>query len=438
MRRSPALLAAALALTAWSPLPARAQVPAQAAPPPAQAAPPPAGVSAPAQAAAPAPPPVVAPPPGHAVGTPPPKDSSQPDPSLPAGTIELEVLDELERPAPGIPVELLVSYESVAEGPKHETLERTTNEQGKVRFDSLSRELRYSYSIIARRGAGTYGVAPFRLNENRGQRVRLHVFPTTEDPMKALVGMRGFVYLQPREDVFHVEVLFRVLNLSTTSWVPRTVVMQLPQGFQAFDSSKEGAAGFVEEPGRGARMDGTFAPGQHDVRFTFQVPRQGKASQRFELTLPPHVADLRVITEAAPGMTLDVEGFGPAEATRGPSGDRVLITRRVAGVGSGTFNDVRIDLGGLPVHGSARWIAVLVAALIALGGLVTAWLRRGDEARAGAGEGDLERARELLLEELVAVERAFAQGHVGPRTHEQARRQLLDALARLDPTAPAH
>src|SRR5690606_40369878 len=121
-----------------------------------------AGVSAPAQAAAPAHPPVVAPPPGHAVGTPPPNDSSQPDPSLPAGTIELEVLDELERPAPGIPVELLVSYRSVPEGPKHETLERTTNEQGQVRFDSLDRELRDSHPIIARRGAGTHAGAPFR------------------------------------------------------------------------------------------------------------------------------------------------------------------------------------------------------------------------------------------------------------------------------------
>jgi hypothetical protein len=302
-----------------------------------------------------------------------------------------------------------------------------------VRFESLSRELRYSYSLLAQRAGGSYGVAPFRLSEQQGQRVRLHLFPTTHDPMRALVGMRGFVYIQPREDVFQVEVLFRVLNMSTTSWLPQGVVMRLPEKFQAFDGPKEGATRFVEEPGRGARLDGTFGPGQHDVRYTFQVPSRRSGSQNFELSLPPHVAELRVISEASPGMTLDVAGFEPAEATRGPSGDRVLITRRLMRPGQGALDTVRIELGGLPTQGNTRWFVTLAAALIALGGLASALRRRqGTDPDPVAGE-DLERARKLLLDELVAVERAFEAGQVGPRTREEARRQLLDALARLSP-----
>lgn len=372
-------------------------------------------------------------PPGHGAlgGQAPPADVSQPDASVPPGTIDAEILDELGRPVANVPVELQVSYESVAEGPQHKTITRTTDGAGRVRFEDLSRELRYSYSLLAKRGGGSYGIAPFRLPEDRGQRVRLHLFPTTDDPMRALVGMRGFVYIQPREDVFQVEVLFRVFAMGTTSWLPRNVVMRLPEGFQAFDGPRDGLTRFVEEPGRGARLEGTFSPGQHDVRYTFQVPSKRKLTQRFELSLPPHVAELRVITEAAPGMTLDVAGFEPAEPARGPSGDRVLITRRLVRPGSGTLETVRIDLGGLPTQGSTRWIVALIAALIAAGGVASALRRRGVAKPAQVPPEDLNRARELLLEELLAVERAFAAGELGPRSREQARRELLDALARL-------
>jgi hypothetical protein len=40
-------------------------------------------------------------------------------------------------------------------------------------------------------------------------------------------------------------------------------------------------------------------------------------------------------------------------------------------------------------------------------------------------------AREALLEDLAGLERAHAAGEVGPRTYERARRELIDALARV-------
>lgn len=372
--------------------------------------------------------------PHHGAGfVPPPTNVSRADASLPPGTIDLEVLDGSGQPVPNLPVELHVTHESIAEGTQDTTVRRTTDGQGKVRFDSLSRELRYSYALVAEYEGGRYGIPAFRLDENRGQQVRLHVFRTTPSPIEAFVGMRGFVYFQPREDVFHVEMLFRVLNMGTMAWLPQDVILQLPERFQAFDSPREGLTRIVEEPGRGARLAGTFAPGQHDVRLTFQVPSAGKGSQRFVMTLPPNLAELRVISEAAPGMSLEVDGFGPAETARGPSGDRVLITGRTARPGERPLDVVRVRLDGLPVQGPARWVVTLLASLIAASGLYAALRRRGrSRSRDVVADADLKRAEHLLLDELVQVERAFEAGELGPRTRDQARRQLLDALARLD------
>lgn len=379
-----------------------------------------------------APPPGAAPP-GHGGFAMPPSNVSRADADIPPGTIDVEILDAAGQPVRRLPVDLLVTYESISEGTQDKTVRRTTDEHGKVRFESLSRELRYSYSLGAEYEGGRYGISAFRLEESRGQRVRLHVFPTTPNPIEALVGMRGFVYFQPREDVFHVEVLFRAMNMSTRSWVPQRTILQLPDGFQAFDGPRQGLTRVVEEPGRGARFEGTFSPGQHDLRFTFQVPSRGEASQRFVMTLPPNLAELRVISEASPGMTLDVDGFGPAEATQGPSGNRVLITGRMARPGERGLDVLRVRLEGLPTQGPARWIVTVLAGLIAAGGLFGALRRRGSsKAPDVVDESDLKRARRLLLDELVQVERAFEAGELGPRTHEQTRRHLLDALARLD------
>lgn len=372
--------------------------------------------------------------PHHGMGLPrAPMNVSRPDASVPPGTIDLQVLDASGQPVPNQPVELYVTHESVAEGTQETVVRRTTDEHGKIRFDSLSRELRYSYSLGTEYQGGRYGIPAFRFDENRGQQVRLHVFRTTPSPLEAFVGMRGYVYFQPREDVFHVEMLFRVLNLSTLAWVPEGVVLQLPERFQAFDSPRQGLARFVEEPGRGARLTGTFAPGQHDVRLSFQVPSAGESSQRFVMTLPPNLAELRVISEAAPGMSLEVDGFGPAEPARGPTGDRVLITGRMTRPGERPLEVLRVRLDGLPVHGPARWVVTLLASLIAAGGLYAALRQKGSSrSRTAVADADLKRAKQLLLDELVQVERAFEAGELGPRTREQARRQLLDALARLD------
>jgi len=71
--------------------------------------------------------------------------------------------------------------------------------------------------------------------------------------------------------------------------------------------------------------------------------------------------------------------------------------------------------------------------MIALGGLAASIgrFRSRAPARSQLSKEDRDRAGELLLEELIRLEQAFKHGEIGRKTHETAKRQLLEAYARL-------
>jgi hypothetical protein len=145
---------------------------------------------------------------------------------------------------------------------------------------------------------------------------------------------------------------------------------------------------------------------------------------------PPRSAEIRVIAVASKTMGLEVDGFEPPQDSVGPSGDRVLVTRKLAGRGEHELGSFLVTLTGLPVPGLGRWVAILIAlGLAGAGGAAAA-----GKLRFVSGErlaSDRTRACDLLLDELVALEEAKARGEIGPQTHERTHRALLDALARI-------
>ena len=93
------------------------------------------------------------------------------------------------------------------------------------------------------------------LGESGGQRVLLHVFPVTRDLRQALVGMRGVVFIQPREDVFHIESSFQVINIGLQAWVPDGTKISLPSGAKGFRTNDSMSDTRVE---RGPSGDATM------------------------------------------------------------------------------------------------------------------------------------------------------------------------------------
>jgi hypothetical protein len=358
-------------------------------------------------------------------------DSTLPANDLPAGTIEAKIVDQNDRPIAGADVRLGVLKQTVAEGERRSHRSGKTNPDGMIRFDGLEIGSDFSYRVSVKSDPAEYASDPFNLGREVGQRVLLHVYPVTHDVSRTLVGMRGILVVEPRDDVFQFQAMFRVFNMGRITWVPTDISIDLPEGAKGFNVPESMTdTRFVNE-GDQARLLGTFAPGEHDVSFSFQVPNDHDENVEFRLSLPPHVAEVRVIAEAARGMGLSVQGFDPAESANAPGGQRVLVTSRRLRQGEPEMSAVTIRLSGVPTPGPGRWIAAVLAALGVLAGLAVA-LSSSKEASSRSSEQDVEQARELLLEELVALEKAHRAGEIGPASYERLRRELLDSVARLD------
>jgi hypothetical protein len=375
-------------------------------------------------------------PPGHPGATPePPQDRTSPAPDLRAGTIEVHLHDEKDQPIVGMGVRLGVMKQDVAEGDSRSEETGTTDGRGVVTFGGLSNGSAYSYRVTASKDGGSFATEPIRLGETAGERVLLHVFPVTRDLRSALVGMRAVVFVQPREDVFHIETNFQVLNIGAQAWVPQGVHVALPSGAKAFRASESMSDTRFERPGSGdVELAGTFSPGQREVGYQFQLDNDHESRRTLRIGLPPHVAELRVVAEGARGMLLSAEGFPDAEPMQGQDGSRLLVTGRRLSRGDPALDSIVITLDNLPVPSAGRWYAVAIAGALAALGLASA-LRRNkpeEKRRGSVDENEITEAEQLVLEELVSLEKLRREERIGPRTYEETRVELLDALARLE------
>lgn len=363
---------------------------------------------------------------------PPPSDQSFPDPTLPVGEVHVRVVGPNEEPIAGAKVTLLTHFQSVAKGDNKSTQSSLTGADGVAVFRKLETALRFSYGVSVTREGATYELPAFRL-EKSGHRAVVHTYPVTSDPKQAFVGMQGYVTARVKEDLFRVDTVYRVINMSRTTWRPNPIRIELPRNAQGLEAEiTAGDAGFRQVEG-GLELVGSFPPGQKDLPFAFHVPNENEESQTIEMSVPPHLVDMNVLTESSPGMTLSVSpGFPGAEERMGRDEKKVLLTRRVMRPGEGQLERVVIQLGGLPVIGPGRWIAVGASALIAGLGLFTALFRKEEEDETEKKE-EQERARATLLDEMLLLKRAFDEGTIGPKTFEQTKREILTALARLEP-----
>ena len=368
-----------------------------------------------------------------------PEDASDVDKDLAAGTIVIEILDSTNHPIPRADVTLGILQQSVAKGESRKRVARQADESGVVRFDGLEFGSGVAYRVTvpwpstAGGDGATYAAPPFQLDLHHGQRVKLHVFPVTNRISETMLGMDGIVYMELRDDVIQFDELYRIYNLGAVTWVPTDVVVKLPTGFKGFTAQKEMSdAGWDEAPG-GAKLRGTFGPGQHETHFRYQIPYSGDESVEFSTSLPPHVARMRVMAEASKGMTLQVADFPSSISDRNQSGQRILLTERQLRAGEAPPSQLRVTLDNIPTEGPAKWVTTGVAAGTVFFGIYLALSQAKTKSKGAMRpvDQDAERARSRLVAEIALLEKAHAAGEVGPKAYDRIRVVLLDALARL-------
>src|SRR6185436_18726314 len=185
---------------------------------------------------------------------------------------------------------------------------------------------------------------------------------------------------------------------------------------------------------------GTFAPGQHDLMLRFHLDTNGQSARNLTFSSGLHLGSARVLLDSAPGMALKVDSFSEPTETRNSDGQRRLIASKdFLNEKIRAPEKIEVHITGIPTPAAGRWFAVSLAGAIALGGLASSIgrFRTRTSTRPLLSKEDRERAGELLLEELIRLERAFKHGEIGRKTHEAAKRQLLEAYARLGAGLPA-
>jgi hypothetical protein len=360
------------------------------------------------------------------------EDAVVSSPTIPPGTIQVRLAKADGSPLPHTELTLNVQFNKISEGEKKTEQRAKTDDAGVATFSGLTTGGDFGYRVVARSGPAEYASDTIQLKADAGVSVLLHVYPVTRNVQEAPVAGIVFVYVETRDDVFQFEVLARYGNRGAVSWVPEDARMELPAGFKAFKAGEAMTdVRFEEDPGRGAKLRGTFSPGQQQASLRFQVPRHGESAASFRIGLPPHVAEARFIVEAAPSMEIDVEGFEKPQADVSQTGQRVLVTRRLAGRGSNGLPSFTAQLSGIPTPGWGRWVAALIAAGLATLGFAAFGGKVGSQTQKELQERDAARAKRVLLDEVVDLTRARKEQRVGPSTYESARRALVEALSRV-------
>jgi hypothetical protein len=200
-----------------------------------------------------------------------------------------------------------------------------------------------------------------------------------------------------------------------------------------------GGAKVVEKDGE-LRFEGTFPPGDTQLTYRYQMPLDGGDTLDLTLPIPPRVAIKRVVLKGNEEMSLEVAGLPPAERARFRDGSKVHETRSKppqtlqevqAAFSNNTPTRLNIKIEGIPTPGLKRTLAVLLALLAMAGGAAYVYQRRNATDAAPDLIEDLQQAKATLLDEIALLEKMHQKGEVGPRTYQNLRNQLLDALARI-------
>jgi hypothetical protein len=349
--------------------------------------------------------------------------------------IEVLVRDPEGNPVAGTEVELGVLRSSIEQGDTRTQRTGLSDPLGKVTFGDLSTTTDFSYRVIIQVGPAQFGTAPFPLRREMGHREIITVYPVTRNQKDAHVVGRGVIAIHPRDDVFIVDVLYQLINIGKVAWVPDDLVLKLPTGWKAFSAQESSSDTAFQEAGEvGAKLVGTFTPGGHEVGFRFHLTNPHDANLALTMPLFPRTIEMRVIVDASSEMTLSVPQYADAVPDRMRTGQRVLVAEKnYLELRENSPETLSINIGGMRTRGNGHYWALGIALGIAAFGLWNAWQqpqRRSERSKLAAE--DLQQARELLLDELVALERARESKAIGTKAYDQTRQVLVTSLARLE------
>lgn len=348
------------------------------------------------------------------------QSSASPDPTVPAGTVQVQVVDQETQPVPG----QLVALGIMDQDGQRTALSQTTNDKGLAVFAGLSTTGTKSYRAKTTWQGATFGAPPFRLAPDTGVLVRLVRLPVSEDERPML--QHGQFIMELRDQRLHVIQHARLSNFGTQAYLfpKQGKLVELPKGYVNLQLQElMGDQRMVEDKGKGFRVYGSLVPGTITLSWSYHLPVTGK-QMAFEVPTNWNTYRYQIVIVAIEGLKLSVNDLEVTEFEH--EGRTLLGTEIRRAPQEAPLPSIGISLEGIPGPGPLRWIALGIAACLALG---LAWLLgRRSPAQHTADTGSQKAA---LIEQVALLEKQRQNQDIGPTFYERERLRLMTELALL-------
>ena len=128
----------------------------------------------------------------------PPDDVEKEDPTLPPGTIVVDLRDGDDKPVANETLTLGIIINSIAKGDTHKHMQGVTDAAGRAVFGGLDTASNVAYRLSSGYEGGSFAASPFQLGMAKAMHVVLHVYPVVRDLSGALVVTEGWVLKKGR------------------------------------------------------------------------------------------------------------------------------------------------------------------------------------------------------------------------------------------------
>jgi hypothetical protein len=355
-----------------------------------------------------------------------PLTTAEPSKDVPPGTIRVRVLDGAERPVAGAAVEVGTMSQDSA----RTHMAGRSDAAGICIFAKLATGDRQAYRVNVQHDGAKYSATPFRLTADQGYDVVIRRLDTTRDE-HVIVLYVGATSVEFKDDRLKLVQQARLFNVGTKTYVfpEGGLLVPLPPGALAFQSDEVMTdQKLAVDADHGFRVRGSIAPGEVTLTWGFDLPQSGSSADlTFQVPWPAFA--YRVLADAAPGLSLEVDDMPPPEL-RADNGRHFFVTEVVKSAGEQPLRSVRIHLRGVPGPGPLRLIAVALALLVLGVGLGLA-VRAPQVVAMTRDTEDFETRKRHMLQRATSLGAEHQRGEVGDEFHAAGMTAIEDDLAAL-------
>ena len=347
----------------------------------------------------------------------------EPAQGLPAGTLELTLLDEGGKPIAGRLVQLgQVSKESALKVHK-----ATSSEAGLVRFEGLPTGEGTGYAALIEEQGMRLTTEVFRMEPTTGMRGQIRAVGHTSDPSGLRFDSRSRLILEVGEDALQMmeELILKTASARAFDAGAEGLLLPLPDGFEGAREI-EGASPIDIRAGQGAALKMPITPGMATkVRVGFVIPASGNASVEVRQKLPFAFEGGLLLIPATANLTVEGPGLRERPAQSDAQGNAVKLYE-IDAIPAG--RELVMTVRGLPALAHTGRNVAGVLCLLLIAAAVAASPRPTKVARAVASAAQLTERREKLFGELVTLEQQRKAKAGRDSTLDERRQELVAKL----------